>query len=233
MTQAARQDPARIPSPPLPLAAVPGWAIISAALAPVLGITGYLVAGILQPAAYSPMRQTVSVMAGLGGTDRWVMTGALFAIGGAEFITAAALTALRPAARALLLIAGISSIGIAYFPEPASGSTPPHLAFTALGAASLAVFPALTAMRAVPRPALLSPLAAATVTAAFGVLLAWLVIETQGGGALGLAERVTSSVESCWPLAVALSLRCAARRAAAGGPDVRTDDEMACPGSFR
>jgi hypothetical protein len=38
-------------------------------------------------------------------------------------------------------------------------------------------------------------------------LLAWLIVETQGGGVLGLAERLTSAVQTSWPLVVALGLR--------------------------
>src|ERR1700734_3343432 len=128
MTQAARQDPARAPIQPDP-DFVPGWALISAALAPLLATSAWLVAGALQPAAYSPMRQTISVMAGLAGTDRWGMTWALFAV-------------------------GVASIGIASFPEPASGSTPFHIAFTALGGAAVAIWPAFTVVRAWPRPPL-------------------------------------------------------------------------------
>jgi hypothetical membrane protein len=232
MTQAARQDPARAPIQPDP-DFVPGWAVISAALAPLLATAAWLVAGALQPAAYSPMRQTISVMAGLAGTDRWVMTWALFAVGLAEFITAAGLTALRPPARVVLLVAGVASIGIASFPEPASGSTPFHIAFTALGGAAVAIWPAFTVVRAWPRPPLLSPLGAATATAVFLILLTWLIIETQGGSQLGLAERVTSSVECCWPLVVALSLRCAGRGGRCGGNRVPADQQMASPGSYR
>jgi hypothetical membrane protein len=233
MTQTARQDPARAPIPPPDPDFVPGWAVISAALAPIVAVGAWVVAGALQPAAYSPMRQTISVMAGLGGTDRWVMTWALFAVGLAEFITAAGLTALRPAARALLLIAGVASIGIASFPEPAVGSTWPHLAFTALGAAALAIWPAFTAVprAGVPRPAVLSPLGASAATAVLLVLLAWLAIETQGGSQLGLAERLTSSVDTCWPFVVAVSLRCARRTD--GGPGILADDRVPCRGSFR
>jgi hypothetical protein len=46
-------------------------------------------------------------------------------------------------ARILLIIAGVSSIGIATSPEPVSGSTPQHLAWTSLGAVMIAVWPAL------------------------------------------------------------------------------------------
>jgi Protein of unknown function (DUF998) len=235
MTQAARQDPARAPAPLPHPGTVPGWAVISAALSPVLLVSAWLVAGALQPASYSPMRQTVSVMAGLGGTDRWIMTGALLLVGGCHLITAAGLSALRAPARILLVIAGAASIGIAACPEPAGGSTSAHLAFTALGAAAIASWPAFTVPRAAPRPLIVSAVGAATVTAVFLILLAWLASETQGGSDLGLAERLSSSVETCWPLVVAVTLRCAAGRpgAGGGGPGLRADDQMACPGSFR
>jgi hypothetical protein len=38
-------------------------------------------------------------------------------------------------------------------------------------------------------------------------LLGWLVIETQGGSDLGLAERLFLSTETCWPFVVAIALR--------------------------
>jgi hypothetical membrane protein len=234
MTQAARQDPARAPAPLPHPGTVPGWAVLSAALSPVLLISGYLVAGALQPASYSPMRQTVSVMSGLGGADRWVMTAALLVVGVCHLVTAAGLSALRLPARILLVIAGASSIGIAVFPEPASGSVPSHLAFTALGAAVISIWPAFTVSHDLPRPLLLSPVGAATVTAVFLILLAWLVSETQGGSDLGLAERLCSSVETCWPFVVALTLRAAGRPGpGTGGPGARRAGQMACPGSFR
>ena len=234
MTQAARQDPARAPAPLPHLGTVPGWAIISAALSPVLLVSAWLVADALQPPSYSPMRQTVSVMAGLGGTDRWIMTGALFVVGGLHLVTAAGLTALRAPARVLLVIAGASSIGIAACPEPLVGSTPAHLAFTALGAVTIAIWPAFTVTHAAPQPLILSAVGAATVTAVFLILLAWLAAETQGGSDLGLAERLSSSVETCWPFIVALTLRGASGRPGAGhGPGLRLVGQMSCPGSFR
>jgi hypothetical protein len=44
------------------------------------------------------------------------------------------------------------------------------------------------------------------VTAVFLALLCWLVIETQGGSSLGVAERLTSSVQTTWPFVVAVVL---------------------------
>ena len=125
--------------------AIHPWAIISAGLAPILLTGAYLIAGILQPASYSPVRTTISAMAGQAGTDRWIMTGGIFLAGGCYLITAAGLTGIRAAARALLIVAGLAGIGIAASPDPARGTTPRHLAWTALGAVTIAVWPAFAA----------------------------------------------------------------------------------------
>jgi hypothetical protein len=186
---------------------VPGWAVVSAGLSPVLITGGWLVADALQPASYSPIRKTVSVLAGHAGTDRWIMTGALFLVGGCHLVTAAGLTGVRPPARILLVVAGLSSIGIAASPEPVVGSTPQHIAWTSLGAVTIAVWPAFTSRRGSPRPLILSARGAAAVTAVFVALLGWLVIETQDGSVLGLAERLSSSIQITWPFIVAVALR--------------------------
>ena len=66
--------------------------------APILLTGAYLIAGILQPAFYSPVRETISVMAGQAGTDRWVMTGGIVLTGGCYLVTAAGLTGVRASA---------------------------------------------------------------------------------------------------------------------------------------
>ena len=201
--------------------AVHPWAIISAGLAPVLLTGAYLMAGILQPASYSPVRTTISVMAGQAGTDRWVMTGGIFGVGGCYLVTAAGLTGARASARALLAVAGLAGIGIAASPEPARGATPRHLAWTVLGAVTIAVWPAFAARRAAPRPLILSVHGSAVVTAVFVALLGWLLAETRDGSVLGLAERLTTSIQTCWPFIVAVALRRTRRPRpglATGGP---------------
>ncbi len=190
-----------------PRGLVPGWMVVSAGLSPVLVTAGWLVGDAVQPASYSPIQKTVSVMAGHAGTDRWIMTGALFLVGGCQLVTAAGLTGVRMPARILLAVAGLSSIGIAASPEPVRGSTPQHLAWTALGAVAIAVWPAFVARRARPRPLILGSYGCAVVTAVFMALLGWLVIQTQGGSDLGLAERLSVSIETCWPFVVAIALR--------------------------
>jgi len=183
----------------------------SAVLSPVVITGGWLVADALQPPSYSPLRSTVSGLAGLGGTDRWIMTSALILVGVCYFVTAAGLLSIGATARIVLVVAGLSSIGIALSPEPVGGSTPQHLAWTALGAVAIAVWPAFTARRVSSLPLILRARGAAVVTAVFLALLGWLVFETQGGTVLGLAERLVSSIQVTWPFVAALALRRAAR----------------------
>jgi hypothetical membrane protein len=189
--------------------------VASAALSPVAMIGGWLAAEALQPPSYSPVRSTISGLAGLGGTGRWIMTSALFVVGACYFVTAAGLPGVRVPARIVLMVAGLSSIGIAVSPEPVRGSTPQHLAWTSLGAVAITVWPAFTARRAPSQPLILRARGAGAVTAVFLALLAWVVFETQGGTALGLAERLVSAVQVTWPFIVALA-RPALGRAVAG-----------------
>lgn len=176
-------------------------------MTPALLVIAFLIGDALQPASYSPIRQTMSVLAGQGATDSWVMAGALFLIGACQLATAVGLTSVRLPARVLLVVTGLCSIGVAASPEPATGPGVRHLVCAALCAATTAAWPALIAQRTPRRPLILNVRVCVAVTAVFAVLLCWVVIETQGGSDLGLAERVTSSVQGLWPLVVAVLLR--------------------------
>jgi hypothetical protein len=105
----------------------------------------------------------------------------------------------------------MAGLGIAASPEPARGATPRHLAWTVLGAVTIAIWPAFAARRASPRPLILSACGSAAVTAVFVALLGWTLAETRDGSVLGLAERLTSSIQTCWPFIIAVALRRTAR----------------------
>jgi hypothetical protein len=186
---------------------VPLWTVISAALPPLVLTVGWLVAGAVQPRSYSPVRETMSVMAGYDGTDRWIMTGAMLAAGGCYLMTAAGLSRLPRSARFGLLVAGLCAIGVAASPEPASGPGLVHLGWTVVGAVTITVWPAVAGWRTVPRWAAVNPRAVLTATAVFLVLLGWVAFEVHGGDALGAAERASTSIPTTWPFVVALSLR--------------------------
>jgi hypothetical protein len=210
MTQLARPDLARSRSGDRvrPGRPVPGWTVGTAVLTLVALIGGWLLAGALQPASYSPMRETISVLSGHSGTDRWVMTAALLLVGSAQLATGAGLTAVGLPARILLIVTGLSTLGIAATPEPATGPTWAHLVFAASCVITTAVWPLLVARRA-PAPSwILSVYGCAAVTAIFVGLSSWLLIAAQAGaGDLGLVERLTSAVQAAFPLAVALAVR--------------------------
>jgi hypothetical membrane protein len=231
MTQLARPDPARSGSGrhgpraglrsavaelspadrsgPTPAARpVPGWAVGTALLTPVLLVGGWLIADALQPTSYSPMRQTMSVLAGYSGTDRWVMTAALVLVGCCQIATGAGLTAVGRPARILLTLTGLFTLGIAATPEPAAGPTPRHLAFAVGCVVTTAVWPVFVARRAPAQSWILSVYGCATVTLLFAALSCWVLIAARaGGGDLGMVERLTSAAQGIFPLVVALALR--------------------------
>ena len=199
------------------------WATVSTALAPLLMIGAWLVAETLQPSSYSPVQSSISGLAALGATDRWIVTGALLLVGACYFVTAACLPGLRKSARTVLVIAGLSSIGIAMSPQPVHGTNPQHMVWTSLGAVAIAVWPAFTASRAPSRPLILRPPGAAAVTVVSLALLTWLIAETQGGSALGLAERLVTGVQMTWPFIVTLALRSGRVRNERSNSVFRTD----------
>jgi Protein of unknown function (DUF998) len=217
----ARPDPAT--AEPLPAGSlgliragllVPGWAVGTALLAPVVLVGGWLIAGALQPASYSPMRQTMSVLAGHSGTDPWVMTAALLVVGSCQIATGAGLTAVRMPARILLIVTGLSTLGIAASPEPATGPTLRHLAFAVSCVATTAVWPVLVAKRAPAQSWILGVYGCVMVTVLFAGLSIWLLFAARDGGwDLGMVERLTSAVQSLFPLVVTLALRQTAREA--------------------
>jgi Protein of unknown function (DUF998) len=187
---------------------VAGWTVGTAFLAPAVLVAGWLIAGALQPTSYSPMRQTMSVLAGHSGTDRWVMTAALVLVGCCQVATGAGLAGVGMPARVLLILTGLSTLGIAASPQPVTGPTSRHLAFAVTCVVTTAVWPALVARRAPAQPWILGAYSCATVALVFAGLSFWLLIAARyGGGDLGMVERLTSAVQGLFPLVVALALR--------------------------
>jgi hypothetical protein len=198
---------------------VAAWVPVCAALSPALLTIAWLIGDAMQPTSYSPVRQTVSVLAGAAAKDRWIVTAALYVIGVCHFATAAGLRALPVRARVGLVIAELAAIGIAASPQPVSGSRAQHLIFTGIGAVVITVWPALATQRQAPLSILVSARVSAVVSIAFLILLCGTVVETHGGASPGLAERVSSAIQTGWPLAVAVSLR----RATRNDPDHRLE----------
>jgi Protein of unknown function (DUF998) len=186
---------------------IPWWVLTCAGLCSTLLTSAWLIADALQPATYSPVHQTVSVLAGHAGAHRWIVTTALVLVGACYVVTALGMTVLRLSARVGLVVSGAAATGIALSPEPVKGTTTQHMAFTTVGAAAIAVWPALTVRRGPGVSAVVSVPVTTAATAVFMGLLAWLFFEAQTDGRVGLAERLDSSIQAFWPFVVAVAHR--------------------------
>ncbi|MGW0118735.1 DUF998 domain-containing protein [Streptomyces sp. NPDC003327] len=184
---------------------VPAWTLLTAACAPVLLIAGWTTAAALEGPAYDPVRQTISVLGAYGAAGFWVMTGTFLALGVCYLLTA---WGLRPAAlpgRVALAGGGVAALAMVLVPAPSSGGSLRHGAVAAFGFGMLAVWP-LLAVRpggAAPWGLRVGPSVAVTVLVVLGAC--WYVYETNRAGAAGVAERLVTCLQSCWPLVVVAS----------------------------
>jgi hypothetical membrane protein len=173
-------------------------------------IAGWTIAAMLQPRPFDQVTDTVSALAAVGATDRWIMTLVFVAVSLCDVVIAAALRSAALAGRLILAVAAIAGILVAATPEHPGGVVP-HAVWAALGFAGLAAWPA-GAWRRGPRvPWGLRPAVCAGAVAVQAVLLAWFVGElVTVGGQVGLAERFVGAAQAIWPLAVVLSCLAAA-----------------------
>ncbi|MFD6565969.1 DUF998 domain-containing protein [Micromonospora profundi] len=208
--------------------AVPNWAVVTAAAAPVLLVAGWTVAESRQPPGYDPVRDTISELAGQGATDAWIMVTALVLLGCCYLAVAAVLHAAGLPSRFLLAVGGVATIALVAFPRPPVGGSLSHGIAATVAVLALALWPAGSALR-LPRgrdnahPAAPQPPWAFRRAVGLGatvVLLAlfgWSAFEVTSGSRTGLAERVTAVAVSLWPLLAVLSARRAHLTWAAGG----------------
>jgi hypothetical protein len=87
----------------------------------------------VQPPSFNPVADTVSALAALGATDRWLMSLVFVVVGVCDVVTG---LALRPAAMVgrLILIAGaVAGMLVAASPEHAGSGSVSHAVWAALG----------------------------------------------------------------------------------------------------
>lgn len=166
------------------------WVVGSAVIAPVALIGGWTLAQASQPAGFSSCRQSISALAAVGASDRWVMTTGLLLLGLCHLMTAAGLTDAGRGGRALLALGGAATVGVAALPQPAAG----HVVVAAIALGALAVWPAVSWVPG--RPA--GVIAAVVLL----LLLGWFTFQLRGGSLLGLTERLLAGAEALWPLTV-------------------------------
>ncbi len=200
---------------------VPWWGVVSSAAAPVLLVGGWTVAAGLQPGGFDSVTGTISALAAIGATDRWVMTLALLAVGACDVLTG---LALRPAAsvgRVLLTTGGVAIMLVATNPLPGGGRSLPHAVAAAVALIAMAGWPAFGWRRGPSVPPGLRPVTAGLAATALLGLALWFGVELiLAGGQVGLAERAAAEAQTLWPLAVVLTCYQSVRQCAglqAGG----------------
>ena len=182
---------------------VPWWGLISSAAAPVLMIGGWTLAAGLQP-RFDPVADTVSALAAIGATDRWVMSLVFALVGACYIVTALALRPARTPGRLILIGGAAAGMLVAANPEHAGGfGSVPHFVWACIGLAGVTTWPAGAWRRGPAVPWGLRPNAAAAAVAVQFALLAWFAAELiLAAGQAGLAERVLGAVQATWPLTV-------------------------------
>ncbi|GAA3601262.1 DUF998 domain-containing protein [Kineosporia mesophila] len=181
-------------------------AAYSSTAAPVLLIGGWCLAQARQPAAFDPLRNSISDLAAVGATDRWIMTLALLGVGLAHLVTAFSLTEAARPGRLLIGAGGVATGLVALFPLPGDGgSSPAHTASATAAFVALAVWPLLGAARSTTP--LLRPPISIVAGAILLALAGWFALTLFLGGPLGLAERVAAGAQAVWPLLVVLGVR--------------------------
>ncbi|MEY9846970.1 DUF998 domain-containing protein [Streptacidiphilus sp. MAP5-3] len=184
---------------------VPWWALVSAGIAPLLLVGGWLVAASFQGPGYDPVTDTISALAGGGAADSWLMAGAIGGLGACHLVTAIGLRVAGVAGRVALAAGGVASIVVAFSPVPSSGGSLRHSAATVVGYSFLAVWPVLAAYRPHTPAWGLRPLLSAAVTLVSLLGAGWFLLALWGHGAAGVAERVVTGVQALWPLVVVFS----------------------------
>jgi hypothetical protein len=217
---------------------VPWWGIVSSAVPPVLLAVGWTIAGSLQSRPYDPVADSVSALAGIGATDRWVMTLAFAMAGACEIVTGLALRPARTAGRLILVAGGIAGILVAAFPvHMGHGAPGSHILWATVGFAALAVWPVAASHRGLAVPWALHFEVSVRVAVILIVLLAWFAIElVTSAGQAGLAERVLGEAQSGWPFLVVMSchhpVAVTARHRLLHGVQLKHTGENACDDAF-
>ncbi len=182
---------------------VPWWARVSSALAPVLLIGGWTLAASRQVGRFDPRVRTISELAALDATDRWVMTLAIAGTGLCHLVTA---LGLRPAARTgriLLALGGAATVLVAVFPLPAGGSSAAHTVVAFASFVLLTVWAPYAGVRESSAPWGLRRGVALASGAVLGVLtVSFFLTVLVSGSDVGLTERLAAGAQALWPAVV-------------------------------
>ena len=182
---------------------VPWWGRVSSVLAPVLFIGGWTVAAALQPPGFDPSRDTISALAAVDATSRWVMTLGIAGTGVCHLVTALGLRAAARPGRVLLGLGGAATLLVAAFPLPASdGNSAAHGISAFLAFLMLSVWPLVAWQRGVAVPWGLRRNVSVSAGAVLVLLLVAFGVALGRENGIGLAERVAAGAQALWPAVV-------------------------------
>jgi len=184
---------------------IPWWALASSGAAPVLLGGGLALAQWRQPPGYDPVRDTISALAALGATDRWIMTSALAGLGACHLATALGLRPVPRTGRVVLGVGGVATVLVAAFPQPTEGNSLSHTVAATAAFSALALWPLFATDLDSGAP-LLRRSTSVAASAVLAALVLAFVAEVHGGHR-GLAERAAAGAQALWPLAVVLTTR--------------------------
>lgn len=181
--------------------------MLSAAVAPVALMAGWLAAGSATP-GYDPVRSSVSALAAGDLPNRWIMTLALVVTGLAYLVTAVGLRTADGAGRGLLGLGGVATLIMAWIPNAhAAHNSLGHMIPSYIAFVSLSIWSAVVARNVPGAPAVLRPRFGQVTAVVLFLLFIVLVADIVTGGAtLGLRERVLLTAQSVVPLVVTLGV---------------------------
>lgn len=186
---------------------VPWWGVASAVIAPAALISGWSIAGELQPGSFDALSRSISTLAAYGAADRWVMTLALIVVSGCNAITGLGLLPAARYGRILLIAGGIFGLAVAFSPQPIAGSSLRHEIAAGLSCAAMTAWPLFGLRREPWTPFGLRPAPSIWATVVVTVILAWFCAEVvTGGDLIGLAERTLTGAQTVWVLLVVLTV---------------------------
>lgn len=176
------------------------WALVSATAAPILLIGGWTLAAMLAPPGFDPARDTISALAALGATDRWLMTGALLLLGVCHITTASGFREAARPGRIILAIGGAATIGVALFPLPVVGNSTAHAVFAFIAFGCLAAWPFFAWRRAQGTSWALRAFPSNAAAAVLVMLLVVFIVALAAGVLVGATERLAAGAQAIWPL---------------------------------
>ncbi|GIF62476.1 hypothetical protein Ais01nite_05110 [Asanoa ishikariensis] len=187
---------------------MPGWALVSAILAPIFLLAGLVLGTARQSASYSSTRDTISALGGLGATDRWIMVIGFTGMGICFILTGIGLRPAMMAGRVVMVFGGSVSLISAFFPQPVQGTSAMHGLVAGAAFVALAVWPAFAFRTDDLAPWSLRPTASLVATGIMIGLMFWFATELfNRGDQIGLTERFLAAAECLWPVVVVFNAR--------------------------